>query len=122
MIPKETRTAFRAEGEPFSERSDAGNLIVQEVFGFVKREYPERSGGRMPQAGKGARGKGRQLFSPPQQCRNLWRALARRLSTATLLAHRITAHFDAMSIVNETVKDSVGGRGIADLFVPAGNR
>jgi hypothetical protein len=37
LIPKGTRTAFRAEGEQFSERSDAGILIVQEVFGFVKK-------------------------------------------------------------------------------------
>jgi transposase-like protein len=36
LIPKGTRTAFRAEGEQFSERSDAGTSIVQEVFGFVK--------------------------------------------------------------------------------------
>jgi hypothetical protein len=40
-------------------------LIVQEVFGFVKKNYPEHSGGSMPQAEKGVRGKGRQLFSPP---------------------------------------------------------
>ena len=59
LIPKGTRTAFRAEGEQFSERSDAGISIVQEVFGFVKRNYPERSGGGRPQAGKGVRGKGR---------------------------------------------------------------
>jgi hypothetical protein len=37
LIPEGTRTAFRAEGEQFSERSDAGTSIVQEVFGFVKR-------------------------------------------------------------------------------------
>jgi RNA polymerase sigma factor (sigma-70 family) len=37
LIPKGRRTAFRAEGEQFSERSDAGNSIVQEVFAFVKR-------------------------------------------------------------------------------------
>ncbi len=36
LIPEGTRTAFRAEGEQFSERSDAGTSIVQEVFGFVK--------------------------------------------------------------------------------------
>jgi len=29
VIPKGTRTAFRAEGEQFSERSDAGISIVQ---------------------------------------------------------------------------------------------
>ena len=37
LIPKGTRTAFRAEGEQRSERSDAGTSIVQEVFGFVKK-------------------------------------------------------------------------------------
>jgi hypothetical protein len=42
LIPKGTRTAFRAEGERLSERSDAGISIVQEVFGFVK-EKPVRS-------------------------------------------------------------------------------
>jgi len=43
----------------FSERSDAGTSIVQEVFGFVKRNLSERSEGRMPRAEKGVRGKGR---------------------------------------------------------------
>ncbi len=37
LIPTGTRTAFRAEGEQFSERSDAGTSIVPEVFGFVKK-------------------------------------------------------------------------------------
>ncbi len=46
LIPKGTRTAFRAEGEQCSERSDAGTSIVQEVFAFVKENYPERSVGR----------------------------------------------------------------------------
>ena len=30
---------------------DAGISILQEVFGFVKKNYPERSGGRAPLAG-----------------------------------------------------------------------
>ena len=47
LIPKGTRTAFRAEGEQYSERSDAGTSIVQEVFGFVKENHPERSGGTL---------------------------------------------------------------------------
>ena len=38
LIPEGTRTAFRAEGEQSSERSDAGTSIVQEVFGFVKED------------------------------------------------------------------------------------
>ena len=64
LIPKGTRTAFRAEGEQFSERSDAGIPIVPEVFGFVKKNYPERSGGRVPLAEKGVRGKGQQPLCP----------------------------------------------------------
>ena len=42
LIPKGTRTAFRAEDEQSSERSDAGISIVLEVFGFVK-EKPVQS-------------------------------------------------------------------------------
>jgi hypothetical protein len=42
VIQEGTRTAIRAEGEQISERSDAGipivPEIVQEVFGFIKRE------------------------------------------------------------------------------------
>ena len=34
-IPEGRRTAFRSEGEQQSERSDAGEMIVQEVFGMV---------------------------------------------------------------------------------------
>ena len=59
LIPKGTRTAFRAESELFSERSDAGTSIVQEVFGFVKRNLSgaqrRKSGAtRERGAGKGA--------------------------------------------------------------------
>lgn len=38
--------------------------IVQEVFGFVKRNYPERSEGRLLLAKKGVRGKDGVLSSP----------------------------------------------------------
>ena len=48
MIPKGTRTAFRAEGEQSSERSDAGSSIVEQVFGFVKKNL---SGAQRRQAG-----------------------------------------------------------------------
>jgi hypothetical protein len=34
-IPEGRRTGFRSEGEQQSERSDAGEMIVQEVFGIV---------------------------------------------------------------------------------------
>jgi hypothetical protein len=37
VVREGSRTAFRREDEQQSERSDAGRMIVQEVFGFVKR-------------------------------------------------------------------------------------
>jgi len=41
-IPEGSRTGFRAGPEQQSERSDAGFLIVQEVFGLVKEtDVPE---------------------------------------------------------------------------------
>ena len=70
MIPKGTRTAFRAEGEQSSERSDAGTSIVKQVFGFVKKDL---SGAQRKQAStseeKGA-GKGAQSLSPPHHGRD----------------------------------------------------
>ena len=68
-IPEGSRTGFRAGPEQQSERSDAGFLIVQEVFGLVKETGrsgggPERSGGRRLGARKGVRGKGQQSRSP----------------------------------------------------------
>jgi energy-coupling factor transporter ATP-binding protein EcfA2 len=46
---------------------DAGNSIVQEVFGFVKRTYPKRSGGRMPQVEKGCGERAGSPCPPPQR-------------------------------------------------------
>ena len=117
MIPRGRRTAFRAEGERCSERSDAGTSIVQEVFAFVKKNHPERSGGARTLAEKGVRGKGRQPFSLPSVQRPR-RTLARRLC-ATFLAHGIATHFEAMRVVNQPVENAVGGSRIADLFMPA---
>ncbi len=65
LIPEGTRTAFRAEGEQFSERSDAGISIVQEVFGFVKENLSGAQRRKRAAAEKGVRGKGRQPFSLP---------------------------------------------------------
>ena len=113
-------TAFRAEGEQFSERSDAGISIVQEVFGFVKENLSGAQRRKMPAAEKGVRGKGRQPFSLPSLQRPR-RASARRLSAA-LFAHRVATHLEAMRVVNQTVEDAVGGCGIADLLVPARDR
>ena len=70
MIPKGTRTAFRAEGEQSSERSDAGTSIVKQVFGFVKKNL---SGAQRRQAGTGEEegaGKGAQSLSPPHHGRD----------------------------------------------------
>jgi hypothetical protein len=36
-----------------------------------------------------------------------------------ILAHRVAAHFDATSIMNQPVEDTIGQRRIADPFVPA---
>ena len=63
MIPEGSRTAFRSEGEQQSECSDAGMVIVEEVFGIVKGDCPERSGGRFG-GDLGCRGKGQQPLCP----------------------------------------------------------
>ena len=39
-----------------------------------------------------------------------------------LLANGIAPHVDAMGVVNQPIEDAVGGRGIADLFVPVSDR
>src|ERR1035437_1333930 len=41
------------------------------------------------------------------------------LRRIAFLAHGLSAHLDAMSVVNETVEDAVGDGGIANLLVPA---
>jgi hypothetical protein len=64
-VPEGSRTAFRGGAEQPSERSDASSSIVGEVFGFVKKNHPERSGGGALLARKGVRGKGRQALAPP---------------------------------------------------------
>ena len=58
LIPEGTRTAFRAEGEQVSERSDAGTSIVQEVFGFVKKNLSgaQRRNNAKQRKGCGERG------------------------------------------------------------------
>ena len=40
-----SRTAFRSESEQQSERSEADIVMVEQVFGIVKRDGPKRSGG-----------------------------------------------------------------------------
>ena len=41
------------------------------------------------------------------------------LRLSTILAHRITTHFNAVGIVDQPVEDAIRQRGIADLLVPA---
>jgi hypothetical protein len=70
VIPKGTRTAFRAEAEQSSERSDAGTLIVEQVFGFVKENL---SGAERRQAGTSEErgmGKRAQFLFPPHHGRD----------------------------------------------------
>ena len=62
-VPEGRRTVFRSEGEQQSERSDAGVMIVPEVFGFVNRKRPERSGGAVVR-GFGVQGKGAAWSEP----------------------------------------------------------
>jgi len=85
---------------------------VGEVFGFVKRNDPERSGGRLLHAGKGVRGRGRQS---PLSNVEVRRASARRPST-TFFPHRITAHFNAVGVVNQAVENAIRYSGVADLL------
>src|ERR1700676_1746185 len=127
-----TQNAESGEGRPWSEgkpnsipggsrtpseRSGAGLLIVREVFDFVKRNYPERSGGGRPKGGKGVRGKGRQSRAPLGNAETR-RASARRLRP-TLFPHRVPAHLDSVRVVDQAVENAVGHGRIADLFVPA---
>ncbi len=44
------------------------------------------------------------------------------LRRIAFLPHGLTAHLDAMSVVNETVEAAVSDSGIADLLVPARDR
>jgi hypothetical protein len=94
---------------------------VQEVFDFVKclggeKDNPERSGGRKPQAEKGVRGKGRSPL--PRRSTVEIRSALLALRLVTGLAHRLAEHFNAMSIMHDTVEDAVGERWITDLLMP----
>src|SRR5689334_15735984 len=40
----------------------------------------------------------------------------------SVFAHRVSTHFDPMRVVHKSIEDTVGGRWIADLFVPARHR
>lgn len=66
-------------------------------------------------------GKGAAALVPTSARSNTGRALARQLSAA-LFAHGIAAHLDAVRVMNESVENTVGSSGIADLFMPASHR
>src|SRR5882757_3748318 len=70
LIPKGTRTAFRAEGEQFSERSDAGISIVQEVFVFVKENLSGAQRRKSAASGERGAGKGAAALVPAQHWRD----------------------------------------------------
>lgn len=69
LLQSAANCSSAAEGEQFSERSDAGSLIVQEVFGLVMKNDPERS---EEGAGseKGVSGKGAAALFPDSACRD----------------------------------------------------
>src|SRR5579862_8183246 len=67
LIPKGSQTAFRDDP---SERSDAGNSIVQEVFGFVKRNLSEAQRRKDGGSGERGAGKGAAALVPAQRCRD----------------------------------------------------
>ena len=99
LIPEGTRTAFRAEGEQFSERSDAGTSIVQEVFGFVKKDLSGAQRRKRAASEERGAGKGRHGLSPPQHA-STRRASARRLGAGAFLTHGVSTHLDAMGVVD----------------------
>lgn len=70
LIPKGTRTDFGAEGEQYSERSDAGLSIVRELFVFVKGNLSGAQRRKAVASGERGAGKGAQPLSPPSTHRN----------------------------------------------------
>jgi hypothetical protein len=67
---EEKPNAFRDEPEQPSERSDAGISILQEVFGFVKRNLSGAQRRDDAASRERGAGKGEQPLSPPQRWRN----------------------------------------------------
>ena len=94
-------------------------MIVQEVFGIVNRKRPERSEG-LVERGLGVQGKGAAAPLPLLPlCRRQRSFLGFVLRWVGFLAHRLSAHFDAVGIVNQTVEDAIGDGGIPDLLMPS---
>ncbi len=106
--------------------SDAGVMIVQEAFGFVNRQHV-RSEAEEFRRGFGVQGKG--AASPFIPCLSLSKRFLLLFlflpffgCGSVFLAHGLSAHLDAMGVVDQAVKDAVGDGGIADLLVPARDR
>src|SRR5260370_12153800 len=113
-IPEGSRTGFRAGPEQQSERSDAGFLIVQEVFGLVKEtDVPEEVRSEA-EAGDSELGKGcgeRDSSPVPRSVLERPDASARGLCTSfALFAHRVALHLPAVGVVHQTLEDPLGHR------------
>ena len=125
----EGERSFRRERERHSgPKANSSRSVATLAFRLCRKRSassrktsPERSGGTASLAEKGVWGKGQQPFSPSRHI-EARRASARRLRASTLFAHGVSTHFDAMGVVHQPVQDSVSGGGVADLFMPAGNR
>ena len=94
---------------------------MQEVFGFVKKNYPERSGGTTSQAEKGVGERNGSPFLRPSNA-------ATPASISSLAEYRRFLRMESprismrWALMNEAIEDAVGCGGIANLFVPAGDR
>src|SRR5258708_2156582 len=89
LIPKGTRTAFRAEGEQFRSEATLASRLCRKCSSSSRETYPERSAGRARKRRKGCGKRGGSPFPCPALERPR-RASARRLRGATLFAHRVT--------------------------------
>src|SRR5260370_15292934 len=78
LIPKGTRTAFRAEGEQFRSVATLASRLCRKCSSSSRETYPERSAGRARKRRKGCGERGGSPFPCPALERPR-RALARRL-------------------------------------------
>ena len=108
LFPKGSRTAFRDDPEHHRSVATLASRLCGKVFGFVKRNYPERSGGRIALAEKGARGKGRQPLSPPQHTE------ARSASSAPLVETQRSRRIDKFL----SCQCAIASRALAPIVLP----
>src|SRR5258708_19270978 len=106
LIPKGTRTAFRAEGEKFRSVATLASRLCRKCSSSSRETYPERSAGRRHKRRKGCGERGGSPFPSPALERPR-RALARRLRGAALFTHRVAPHLDAMGVVNQPIQNAV---------------